>query len=251
MAENDTIIITSAGALRRAARGVVARIKKNEGNINPNGVLAEIAVALAGERQTWGGIIQHPVFASPGIRMKSVGDQSPQKKQSNNSPKSKPDFECFVPVADVSRSKMLKLAVERQAGTYEYTDNENPICAFENQDVFEPELVSLADLLTAMECNTDPIFRDSAYMLLRRWGNTREDSYKHYPTEFISRHIRRMIFEISYSVPIDRGNQIQLILQTWRYLKFPTTNNSSPRDKWELLAQELGWIESDEDVALA
>ena len=114
--------------------------------------------------------VQHPVFTSPDIRMKSVVDQSPQQKQSNNSPKSKPDFECFVPVADASRSKMLKLAVERQAGTYEYTDNESPICSFESQDIFEPELVCLSDLLTAMECNTDPIFRDSAYMLLRTWG---------------------------------------------------------------------------------
>ena len=46
--DKEPIIITNASALKDAARAVVERVNRNEGNISVNGVLSEIACGLAG-----------------------------------------------------------------------------------------------------------------------------------------------------------------------------------------------------------
>lgn len=240
--DKEPIIITNASALKDAAKAVVARVKRNEGNISINGVLSEIASGLAGEARTWGAITEQPVYVSENVRLVKIFGRSRPNKKVKDRQSVNTAFEFVASPAVLSKPRMLELASLWKQGGYENRHNRSPVCRFAEKDIYEFELVCIADLLSALEHSRNPIFVDSAYRLLLDWGNPSQDSNSQYPLGFIEYGVRQVLFELSYRVPYDRDQQIHSILQTWSYLKLEIPGNDCG-ETWVKLVQCLGWLE--------
>jgi hypothetical protein len=243
-------ILTSDQNLLDAADDILIRERKTGGNLTKSGILADLASGLAGRSMNWGSIVKYPFFASEDIPLKGLLAKADGGPPSYIPPHPKMRLKFMEPVGVDFKSKLLALAAQWQDVSTERMFSKKVVCTFGNIDVIETELVYVADLLTAINRGTLPIYRESSWKLMRPWSSHSCEGYIKFTPGVKGYLLPRIMQEFAFEVPMDPGTQMRLILEFWVCQKFGIVGDDYGRILEEFL-RELGWMVSSDDQRVA
>lgn len=248
MRTGNTIIIMQDPDVKRAARRIFRRIERTEGKVTQNGILADIAGCITDENLNWGGILARPYVCYSNFKLKDLleaiaGPKLPYGADDPVEPPAMPLFELFAPEEILAKERMLELASLWGKGGYAGHAKQIVVCRFGERDIYEFELVCLADLFTSSMTGVALKYHDSGYRLFKEWIDPKQmDHNVTEPKSLQMMNLPKVIFALAQGHPLSRESQVELLMQMWSYLK----DFSTPESEYELHHQlfiHLGWWE--------
>lgn len=252
MSNNNSILIIQASDLKRAADRIFMRIERTERTgrkVTQNGILADIAGCITDENLNWGGILARSIVCHNNIKLKNVLEAIAGPKLTDGGgadpveQPAVPVFELFASEEILAKERMLELASLWRKGGYAGHADQVVVCRFGERDIYEFELVCLADLFTSSMTGVALKYHDSGYRLLREWIDPEQMGQNATePKSLQMMNLPKIIFSLAQGHPLSRESQVELLMQMWAYLK----DFSTPESEYELhhqLLMHLGWWE--------
>ena len=240
------LIVTWVENMRNLVHATEKRCAKNNGNISANGMFADIASAVFGRPAEWVDVTQCGVCPSPGVSLKYLINQADGKPPVMVPLQDRFEFEFVSRRESGLKSRLLDLAAQWQNGNFENRHCKKVICRFGGKEVFETELVYLADLVNAWETSEVPVFQNSLWELMRPWASNDSEGYLKFTAGLRGHLVQNIKEKMAYRVPMDPSDQIKLNLDIWACQKFEILGYEYSEVMHQLLL-ELELVEAPED----